>query len=198
MHYNEALWVDYVRGLAKDDLAVEMQAHLGSGCRRCNALHSSLAAVEEALSLDRGLPVPEDLLARARAVFPSGRFSWRSLPREIASVVLDSFRQPALAGVRSVQDASRHLSFALGDYRVDLQVERQASPRADVVTGQLSVMEVGDLVAGVPVVVLDEEKEVRQELTNEFGEFHFDVSPLKNLRVLFLVENGTRVIELDL
>lgn len=198
MHYNEALWVDFVRGLVKDELALEMHAHLKSGCRRCNAVHSSLVAVEDTFSVDRARSVPEEILASARALFQKRRSSWGELPRAIAALVSDSLLQPSWAGSRSSADASRHFCFASGIYHVDLQLERQSLPPAQVVTGQLATTDPQSEVSGVTVVVLDEEKEVGQQLTNEFGEFQFDLPAQKKLRVLLLVDQGTRAVEIDL
>jgi hypothetical protein len=198
VHYNEAQWADLVRGLVNEDLATEMLMHLASGCRRCNVLHSSLAAVEEAFLEDRLRPVPDDLAARARAVFPTRRRSWRDLPRELADFVADTMQQPALAGVRSAPDAPRHFSFHTEAYQVDLQMERQMQPAAHLLTGQLTPHTAEAAIAGLSVVVLDGQTEVQRQVTNEFGEFYLDFPALRQPTLLLLVDGETRTIELPL
>ncbi len=196
MHYNEALWIDFVRGIVNEDLAREMQQHLQGGCHRCHALHTSLAAVEESFAEDRSWPVPEALVAKARTIFPAQRHFWRDLPREIAALIVDGVGQPALAGVRSSIDAARHYSFQAQNYRVEVQVERQAQPVAHLLTGQLIADDGAGDVRGVPVLVFNDETEVARQLTNEFGEFHLDLPALRKARLVLLVEEQTRAIEL--
>ncbi len=135
MHYNEALWVDYVRGLVEPGLAREMQQHLAGGCRRCTALHTSLVAVEDTFQEDRVRPVPEALARMARAVFPPRRLFWRELPRELATLVTGSLPQLHLQGVRASIDAARHFTFRAENYWVDMQVERQTQPAAHLRRG---------------------------------------------------------------
>ena len=198
MHYNQAQWADLVRGLVNEDLASQMHTHLASGCRRCNGLYSSLAAVEEAFLEDRLRPVPDDLVARARAVFPTPQRSWLDLPREIATLLTDTFPQPAFSGVRSDAESPRHFSFRTEAYQVDLQMERQMQPAAHLLTGQLTPHAGEASIAGLSVVVLDGQTEVQRQLTNEFGEFYLDFPALRQPTLLLLVDGDTRTIELPL
>jgi len=199
VHYNEGLWVDFVRGLAPADLASKMQVHLASGCSRCAALVTSLAAVEETFSRDRSLSVPPDVVNRARALFPPlHRRDWHELPREIASLIFDSSIEPALAGVRSSHLAAQHLSFASGEWHVDVQIDQQSAGNAIPLTGQLSSDTPHSLVADVPVQLLRGDRVLDEVRTSEFGEFQFDLPYERHLGLLIAVDGESKLLKIDL
>jgi hypothetical protein len=199
VHYNEGSWTDYVRGLAAPNLAAEMQAHLQTGCRRCAELVASLAVVEDTFSRDRANAVPDALVSRARALFrPAAAPSWRDLPRLAASLIFDSFAEPSLAGVRSAGSFSRMLSFEADELRLDVRVEQEHGAAALAVTGQISSADDFLSVAHLPIQLLQAGRIVAESQTSEFGEFHFDAMPQRDLRLAFPVANATRLLEVPL
>lgn len=199
MHYNEGSWTDFVRGLTAPELASEMQAHLQTGCRRCAELVASLAAVEDTFSRDRANAVPDELVARARLVFrPAGAASWRDLPRLVASLIFDSFAEPSLAGVRSLGSFSRMLTFEAEEVRLDVRVEQEHSTAPLAVTGQISSGDEFLSVAHLPIQLWQAGRIVAESHTSEFGEFHFDAVPQRDLRLALPVANATRLLEVPL
>lgn len=199
MHYNEGSWTDFVRGLAAPELAAEMHQHLLTGCRRCAELVASLAAVEDTFSRDRANAVPDELVARAQTVFrPAGAASWRDLPRLVASLVFDSFAEPSLAGVRSAGSFSRMLTFEAEELRLDVRVEQEHSSAPLAVTGQLSTEDNLLSVAHLPVQLWQANRIVAESHTSEFGEFHFDAVPQRDLRLALPVANASRLLEVPL
>lgn len=199
MHYNEGSWTDFVRGLAAPELASKMQAHLQTGCRRCAALVASLAVVEDTFSRDRANAVPDDLVARARMVFRPGRAaSWLDLPRLLVSLVFDSFAEPSLAGVRSAGTFSRLLTFEAEELRLDVRVEQEHITAPLAVTGQVSSGDGLLSVAHLPIQLWQAGRIVAESQTSEFGEFHFDAVPQRDLRLALPLANATRLLEVPL
>src|SRR5687768_15156214 len=85
----ESAWLDYARGLTRDEVAKAMQEHLVNGCDRCEATFGLwaksvelsrreaaytpptdvVASVKKAYAVSRRVPFLESLAVAARLVF---------------------------------------------------------------------------------------------------------------------------------
>ena len=122
----------------------------------------------------------------------------RLLPRTVARLVYDSFREPLLTGVRSQKYPAHQLMYVAGPYCVDLRLEHERSSQQVRLIGQIANRECG--VAGVPdvpVFLLSGNLVVTKTETNRFGEFAMEYAPRNGLR-LFAPVPGESHIEVRL
>lgn len=182
-------WADLSRGLLALPVARRLRDHAArcASCRRTLHAYERVAAVGHG---DAALSPPAEAVARAVGIMPSrrparvlsGRLS--SWPRLAASLVLDSWAQPAMAGVRSLAVADRHLTYRSGGWEVDLRLEG-GDGKVTAITGQVTQ---GDAGAGhwdgVPVLLVAGRRTVAMTMLNAFGEFQLECDArVRNLRL---------------
>jgi len=170
--------IDYLDGhLAKED-ADRVAAHLASDCRQCAPTRDWYASVREAVASDDSLEPPPWVFKRAVRIFDEKGSRPRlieKLGRAVASLVFDSFAQPAVLGVRSTETANRQLLYQAGDYHIDLQIAPSDASRADVRGQILREGEAGfESVAGLKIELVRGSEAAREIFTGGTGEFAFD------------------------
>lgn len=179
-HFSDEIWADWARGIASADAGAEIRDHLASGCVGCS---SSLATWEGVAELARREPdyePPESVLRRAVALFEQyapTRPAVLERSTKLAELVFDSFDNPLPAGIRSLERATRHVSYKAGSYFVDVRIEEAGTSGWASVIGQL--MHHPDASAlsleGLSVVVTAGRAMVAETTTNRFGEFAFEM-----------------------
>jgi anti-sigma factor RsiW len=170
--------IDYLDGhLAKED-AARLAAHLASGCRQCAPTRDWYASVREAVARDDSPEPPPWVFKRAVRIFDEKASRPRlieRLGRAVASLVFDSFAQPAVLGVRSTETANRQLLYRAGDYHIDLQIAPSDASKSDVRGQVLREGEAGfESVAGLKIELAREGKAAQETLTGGTGEFAFE------------------------
>ena len=106
-----------------------VEEHLGSPCSACRELVRELGWLVGRMRLDRAAEVPEDLRARALAVFAPQR-PFAPAPRgmaRLARLVFDSLNHPVPAGALRAVGAMRRLRFALGPDHLEIESEVESS-----------------------------------------------------------------------
>src|SRR5436309_16139826 len=100
-HFSADEWVDFTRGLLPPAKTIAMQAALDEGCGECNSSLQLWRAILEALSHE-GEYQPSDTIVGAvkDAYIPEKPWKWMISAAQFAQVMFDSWREPALAGVR--------------------------------------------------------------------------------------------------
>lgn len=198
-HYEIGDWVDFVRGLVSPHLHVKMQAHLDAGCEECGKVTKLFLRIAERAIEDARYEVPDYVVRNLRALYSLRRpEEVRLLPRTIARLVFDSFREPLVAGVRSQQSVAHQLMYVAGPYCVDLRLEREPGSKHVRMVGQIAKQErEARGVSEVPVFLLARDLVVNKTATNKFGEFAMEYTPLHGLR-LFAPIPGENHIEIRL
>ena|SRR5438105_3423747 len=198
-HYELGEWVDFVRGLVGTKTREKMQAHLDTHCHECAELAGFFFEVARRATADAAFNVPDYAERNLRAIYALQRpEEVRLLPRTIARLVYDSFREPLPAGVRSQRHTGHQLMYEAGPYCVDLRLEQeQASPNVRLI-GQIANRERGAAgVPDVPVFLLSRNLVVNKTETNKFGEFAMQYVGRNGLR-LFAPIPGENHIEIRL
>jgi hypothetical protein len=181
-HYDIVDWTDYVRGLAETSLASQMRQHLDAGCEKCARTAHTLQKMVGVIAAEATLDVPELVLHNALSIFSLGRTRKVPLTRLLAQLVFDSFRQPLPAGVRSRQRLSRHAMYEAGDFCVDLRLENERSAGKVNLVGQVGNRKAPEsTIANVPVSLLSGHRVVAEAQSNEYGEFHLEYEPKREL-----------------
>ncbi len=170
--------IDYLDGRLANEEADRVAAHLASECTHCAPTRDWYVTVRQAASADDSTAPPPWTLKRAIKIFGEKGSRPRlveRLGRAVASLVFDSFAQPALLGVRSTETANRQLLYHAGDYSIDLQVAQLEEARTDV-RGQIlrEGEERFESVAGLKIELLRGGVQGQETLTGETGEFAFE------------------------
>jgi hypothetical protein len=181
-HFNISQWSDFARGVADADLGAAMEAHLASGCRRCEPVVKVLREVALMARAEAEYDPPEDAVRCARAIFAMHQPEKVRFPRMIARLVHDSIRSPLPAGMRSQDRLSRHALYEAGTYYLDLQVERQRRGGLITLIGQLADRSrPAASTANVPVRLTERQRLIASTHCNRLGEFHLEYAPASNL-----------------
>jgi hypothetical protein len=176
-----------------------MQAHLDGGCATCLEMASLLSQIAKRAREEAQHEMPDFVMRNARAVYSLQRpEEVRLLPRTIARLVFDSFREPAAVGVRGERSLAHQLMYVAGPYYVDLRLEKEPGSTQIRMIGQIATREQGATgVPDVPVFLLSRNVIVNKTATNKFGEFAMEYAPKHGLR-LFAPIAGENHIEIRL
>jgi hypothetical protein len=183
-HFTEEAWADFVRGQGEPEQRARLEQHLDAGCEPCAETLGVWTAVVGLARQEASYQPPDGVVTRMK-----GRFALRpdgliERAARSASLIFDSFRQPALAGVRAAGASPRHLLYKAGRYLIRLQVEREAGSERLSVVGQI-VDEANpkNALGELPVLLLSDKDTLDRTVTNILGEFQLEADPSKNLRL---------------
>jgi hypothetical protein len=199
-HFEITEWLDFARGLVGEAKQKAMTEHLGRRCETCHATVSLLARLVAAAQADAQYEVPESAVHMARAIYALQRPERvEVLPRLLARLVFDSFREPAQAGVRGQQRIARQAMYEAGEYCVDLRMEREHGTAAVALVGQIVNRAVpNQKVEDVPILLMTGKRIVRRVRSNRFGEFQMEYEPGPPLTLHVAVERAGWEIEVRL
>ncbi|HLB90346.1 MAG TPA: hypothetical protein VJK29_21995 [Terriglobales bacterium] len=199
-HFELIEWTDFVRGLVEQSARVAMERHLASGCRKCRHTADLLRKAAVAARSDSKVQVPEYAVRFARAIFilqlPE---KVRLLPRALARLLYDCFREPLPVGVRSQQGLSRRALYQAGDYLLDVRLENEGGSSRVGLVGQIqNRKEPGKRLGGVLVLLVSGKQILAQAVSNSLGEFQMEHAASKRLRLYMLVRQAGKQIEVSL
>ena len=198
-HYDLTRWIDYLRRLVNVQEHSEMTSHL-SECSSCRATHDLFARFAARMQADLQFEVPEYAIRNARAIFRANAPAKRTLLQKLtASLVFDSFQQPALAGARTGTPGMRHALYEAGDYSVDIRLEEERGSTRVNMVGQLALRSsTSNTLEGVPVMLFSGRKVLAQSVSNEFGEFQLSYAPSPRLKLHVPIHDRKQCLELHL
>lgn len=184
-HFGLAEWTDFARRLAAEDLRRAMEAHLAAGCKKCKRTLGLITEFAGTAKAAAHYEAPEYMVRCARAVFALQQpEKIHILPKALARLVYDSFREPLPAGIRSQQRLSRQALYEAGDYRLDLRLEQERGASSVSLVGQIeNRREPQKRVGQIPVLLASGKEVVAKTLSNHFGEFQFTYRPRTGLRL---------------
>ena len=194
-HFGVTEWADFVRGFLNRARRHSMKLHLASGCARCHRTVSLFESVLEVTGREAEYEAPAFAVRCARAIYslqPLERV--HILPRVLARLVFDSFRQPQLAGVRAQQRVSRQALYEAGDFCVDLRLESESEGARVSLVGQIANRKDPEMrIANVPVLLLSGRQVAGHAVSNEFGEFQMTYRPSRHLRLYVPVQEESGI-----
>jgi hypothetical protein len=197
-HYRPEELVDLARGIFQPRNR-EVEQHLSAGCRRCGSQVSWFQRLTAIAATDSSYAVPDHVVRNARALFALNRpTALPTLSTVVARLVFDSFRTPAMAGVRSQRLLTRQAMFQAGDYDLDLRMEREPGATQAALVGQIANRANPDeRMARLPIVLISGGTIVKT-ISNEFGEFQISYEPRPPIKLYIPLHNESREIELRL
>lgn len=96
----------------------------------------------------------------------------------------DTSVQPIAEGIRSSAVSARQLLFRIGTVFVDVEIEHKTnSNRASLIGQLLDSSNPGSTLSKVPVVLLGRNRNIASTITNENGEFQFQLARKSNLKL---------------
>jgi hypothetical protein len=189
-HFPDEMWLGFLKGQLSPDQVSRMRAHLDSGCKKCSEVHRVWTTVIEVARRETDYNPPEAVVNAAKDAYKR-RLLRPELPGEGRFFVLtfDSFTTAgAVAGIRSVAPAARHLLYQAGTLAIDVHVDAQGGPTV-VIAGQ--ILEAGAEPASDrhwSVTLMRGDRTVAQTSTNTFGEFLFECDAGPDLRIRLQTE----------
>jgi len=178
-HINAEKLMEYRDGQLTDDAKAVVDNHL-SQCSSCSELKQELQQFMSFIESDASFEPPAEVLQWGVSLFQpilQPRESIGGQVRKIvASLVFDTFDEPAVAGVRRVGAPPRQLLFRAGDVDVDVKIESVETNDRICLVGQ--VLSNSEKFFDNTPVKLESHGMVRYKtLTNSVGEFVFDEVP---------------------
>jgi hypothetical protein len=191
-HFDDRIWIDFVRGLPPADGGERLRAHLETGCRQCLETHTSWKRIAEVARREASYEVPETTVRLVKAAFGLRRKApMLSKLATMAVRTFDSFLEPLPSGMRGGATPARQLLHEAGNFLIDLRLE--TTHASEFLTGQIlcAGTEGGASGAGV-VLVQGNGNLVAQTIANSLGEFHVEFERQDGLQLY--LETGTREI----
>jgi hypothetical protein len=180
MHLSSEEALDLIEARAVEDQIRFWNYHV----QTCSSCRQQLAAWKEMRSLLKRENVqnaPQSAIKMADAIFePRQATEPQGLRQLIASVVFDSFAQPALAGARGASAARQLLLTAEG---FDVHIRLWKAGQARRIAGQISSRGEQSVVPRIQVHLLEDGKRVNTTGADDFGEFEFAEVPEGSLQI---------------
>lgn len=172
-HFSTEEWINFVNQLVVGGPQQTMRKHLAAGCKNCRETVSLWQKVSKSAAAEASYQPAPDAVRLAKAAYLATRLSTpREKSKRLVEVLFDSFRQPALAGARSVVIGTRQMLFRADPYQVDIQIEPKPGGGRILITGQmLDLSHPGVLGRDVLVTVSNNRGNSIVVATNQFGEF---------------------------
>jgi hypothetical protein len=179
MHLSEDNALNLLDGRALESELPVWTSHLED----CTDCHEQLNFWREMLvNLNRSHleSAPEPLIRNAHAIFQAGRArlpKLREMRQVLASLIFDSFTQPALAGARGTSSAgsARQLVLRAEEFDIHLRIWGSAEQRR--ITGQVLPRGESSFVGGANLHLMRDGERCGSASVDNFGEFEFPFVP---------------------
>jgi hypothetical protein len=184
-HFSLGDWADFANDTLDANKRALMSEHVESECSVCAGVLAQWTRLKSFAAKESANRPPESVVQAVKSSFRSaGPRPAPSSAAVFATLVFDSFRAPALAGVRGGVLGTRHLLYEATGVSIELSVDSLPATGDVSLTGQ--VMSPGDGAKGVcrvPVQLLHGRKTIAQTQTNSFGEFHLKGEAGKGMQI---------------
>lgn len=195
-HFEIEEWIDFVRGQGAKEKREAMEQHLQSECAKCKETLAIWSGVTERAMNEKLYEPPDSAVRAVKGIGAlQGLPASRSPLTIIAELVLDTLRQPALAGVRASGMAPQSLLYRVGRVHIDLRVDHMPnSARLSVVGQVMEVAESSQAIADAEIAVLGVGGKKEKTRTNRFGEFQLEFEPEDKLYLAARIRNGLEIL----
>jgi hypothetical protein len=169
----------------------DLQQHVAE-CPECADLSSLYGRMGLMGAKESIYQPPDSVIRSVKAHFGFVQAAGRKM--SVLEFLFDSFAQPIAAGARASVASARQLLYRVGTVYVDMRVDTEGnSDRASLVGQMLDSAKPGQPVAGVPVVLLEGQKNITSTSSNDNGEFQLQFAVKNNLRLAVAVDKANPV-----
>jgi|ERR1700722_968319 len=195
-HFGTQEWIDFVNQVVKGNQQEVMQKHLATGCKRCTETFSLWQKVGKTAAAEASYQPPAVTVRLAKAVFATaGMAQPQKESRGVIEILFDSFREPAVAGARSVVIGTRQMLYRADPYQLDIQIEPKPGNNRLVVTGQLlDLSHPGVLGRDIQVSLSDRRGNTVMVATSQFGEFSGEIENSGDLELTIPGEGDQPIV----
>lgn len=195
-HFGTQEWIDFVNQVVKGNQQEVMQKHLATGCKRCTETFSLWQKVGRTAVAEASYQPPAVAVRLAKAVFATaGMAQSQKQSRGVIEVLFDSFREPAVAGARSVVIGTRQMLYRADPYQLDIQIEPRPGSNRMVVTGQLlDLSHPGVLGRDIQVTLSNRRGNTVVVATSQFGEFSGEIENSGDLELTIPGEGDQPIV----
>jgi hypothetical protein len=180
MHLNLKQVLDLIDGTIDKDERPRLASHLQS-CRKCTTELENWSALLGLVKRRHLLAAPPDTLNSGKRLFRKTSLDIRPSLRQIfATVVFDSFSQPAVAGVRAelaLDEQSLLRQVILQAEEFDIRIRISKSEGGCDLLGQILPRRSRSFVRDANLYLRHGEERINSTNVNELGEFHFSDVP---------------------
>jgi len=189
-HFDDRIWIDFVRGLPLPEGGERLREHLETGCQQCLETQKWWSRLVEVARREASYKAPESTVRLVKAAFALKRKApLLSRLTQIAVRTFDSFLEPLPAGIRGGAAPARHLLHDTGDFLVDLRLE--TTGRAESLTGQILRAGAEGVISGAGVVLVQgNDRLVAQTIANSLGEFQVEFEREDGLQLYLETDTG--------
>jgi len=174
MHLSSEAALDLLDGWIEPSRLAVLNTHIAE-CLDCRRKLEQWRHIHSLLNRSHLAHAPEEVLSTAAAIFDAPIDKARtSIPQVVASIVFDSFAQPALAGARG-EEESRQVVFRARGY--DVHVKIFGDPAGRHVIGQIFSRNEPSFPEKARLYLLQNGERVRMAVLSEFGGFEFEEVP---------------------
>ena len=173
-----------------------MQQHLETGCAECLKNSDIWRGVVELANRETGCEPPAWAIRAVNASFAVHKAVRRPTERlELATLLLDSMLQPAVAGVRGTPAVARQLLYKAGSLCIDMRLQTKPGSDSMVLVGQLLDSTKPDHgISGIPVSLIAKGGKVVKGKTNKVGEFDFGITSFGQIHLVFGMGKSRTII----
>jgi hypothetical protein len=171
-HFNEAFWIDFVRGALSPSAKLTMQQHIDDGCGKCRETVQMWQGVFSIAQEEAGYTPPGDVVRVVKSQFEGVLPNPKRNP--VVRLLFDSQLQPAAAGVRGAVPA-RQLLYETDELCIDLRLEVRRTEHRVCMVGQILSRAASQLSnQDLPVRLYEQNLPLTESVTNQFGEFQLE------------------------
>jgi len=194
-HYSLEKWVDFARNVIHEDEKTEMQSHLESGCSQCSKELNLWRRLHQVAQRESSYEPSGGAVRTMNAAFANRRtVRTRNAKSGVATLLFDSFRSPALAGMRASGSVARQLLYSANSYRIDIRIEPQTDSEKVLLVGQiLNSSDPSERLSRVQVALVKGRRVLSQSVTTLFGEFQMECALDGGFRLMVNLPGGREV-----
>lgn len=173
-----------------------MRQHIADGCGKCQKISDLWNEVANIAAREPLYTPPDGALRSARGQFGLNRaLPWTTGLVTTARLVFDSLAKPSPVGVRSLATGPRQLIYQVGEYFLDVKMERDPGSRKLSLIGQIrDSHDPAKKMADSPVILLRGQDRLGQTTTNGFGEFRLEFDRKDNLWLAIGIDGEAGIV----
>jgi hypothetical protein len=196
MHLSSEIVLDFLQGRLEAEQNGFWQKHLEL-CKECTKEVGHWRQLEIDLERSHLKSAADQELQNALHIYPQKPEGGGSRVRSVlASLVFDSFIQPAMAGARGSPGAARQIVMRVEEFDIHVKIWGEDEHRQ--MLGQLLPRKGQDFVQSVSIHLLRNGEKIEKTTVDEMGEFHFSGLPDGNLSLQVDLPNLTVIGALDI
>ena len=196
MHLSSEIALDFIDGRLDTEQSSFWKKHLET-CTECKQEIGHWRQLGTDLERSHLKSAPDQELQKAMQICPQKSDGGGSRVRSVlASLVFDSFMQPALAGARGTSASARQLVMRAEEFDIHVKIWGDDDHRE--MLGQVLPRTGGDFVHTARFHLLRNGERIESTTVDEMGEFHFSDVPAGDLSLQIDLPNLTVIGALNI